>query len=288
MTRRRCAAVLAATALLFLVFTFFDLPFSRAVVHPESGFARWVALTGGAPLYLLLDGAGFLLLLDGSIKKFRFLGFLPLGLGLFFGADRFMGYAEEIAFPHFWVGFLLTAIYAIATFLPVFFCRKNLPKRTWTVVAAALSAVALSLVVTNLLKMAAGRVRYEAMLGLNEYAGAALGIEAYTPWYVFHFRVLGDAMKSFPSGHTGSGAYAFALWYLPLLFPRLPKWARISLLPLPVLVSAAVAMGRILMGAHFATDTLMAVLLSLGAFLLAEEVRKRLLRKYDEKRNQTC
>lgn len=284
MTKKRCIAVLSATALLFLIFTFLDLAFSRAVISPETGFARWVALTGDAPLYLLLDAAGVLLLLDGHIGKFRFLGILSLCLGLFFGANRFMGYAKEIDFAHGWIGFLLTAVYAASVFLPLFFVRKRMAERTWTVVAAALAAVALSLIVTNLLKMAAGRVRFEAMMGLNEYAGSALGEDAYTPWYVFHFRVLGDAMKSFPSGHTGSGAYCFALWYLPVLFPALPKWAKRVLLPLPILITFVIALARVMMGAHFATDTLMAVILSLGAFLLAEEVRLALLRRYDRKR----
>jgi uncharacterized membrane protein (UPF0136 family) len=168
MTKKRCIAVLSATALLFLIFTFLDLAFSRAVISPETGFARWVALTEDAPLYLLLDAAGVLLLLDGRIGKFRFLGILSLGLGLFFGANRFMGYAKEIDFAHGWIGFLLTAVYAASVFLPLFFARKRMPERTWTVVAAALAAVVLSLIVTNLLKMAAGRVRCKAAVMLNE------------------------------------------------------------------------------------------------------------------------
>ena len=141
MTKKRCIAVLSVTALLLLVFTFFDLALSRAIISPDTGFARWVALTGDAPLYLLLDAAGFLLLLDGRIGKFRFLGILALGLGLFFGANRFMGYAKEIGFAHGWLGFVLTAVYATVTFLPLFFARKKMAPRTWSVVAAAVAAV---------------------------------------------------------------------------------------------------------------------------------------------------
>ncbi len=106
------------------------------------------------------------------------------------------------------------------------------------------------LLLTSALKLVWGRVRYRQMEEASQFC----------VWYL----PCGVQGTSFPSGHTSSFA-ATVLVVLSLRFPRLRSHAR--------LIGAAVAgsillmmLSRVIMGAHFVSDTAAGMLIALGCW----------------------
>ena len=106
------------------------------------------------------------------------------------------------------------------------------------------------LLLTSALKLVWGRVRYRQMEEASQFC----------VWYL----PCGAQGTSFPSGHTSSFT-ATVLVVLSLRFPRLRSHAR--------LIGAAVAgsillmmLSRVIMGAHFVSDTAAGMLIALGCW----------------------
>ncbi|MBS6373138.1 MAG: phosphatase PAP2 family protein [Erysipelotrichaceae bacterium] len=78
---------------------------------------------------------------------------------------------------------------------------------------------------------------------------------AFTPWYLPQ-GVNGN--KSFPSGHTTAASITLCLFALPLFTKkRLSSWQTM----LAVLSPIMMALSRMIMGAHYLSDTVFAILI---------------------------
>lgn len=115
----------------------------------------------------------------------------------------------------------------------------------------------LVLIVMNSLKTIWGRMRFREMTDpLNEF----------TRWYQICGRgKFDDAFASFPSGHSMNSAGVILMILLPDLIPALQgkeKMLRIF----AYIWCVTVGFSRVLMGAHFASDVTIGVLLSLLIF----------------------
>lgn len=257
---------------LFLFFSFFDLPFSRAVYAPSLPFAQVLALAGDAPIYIFLSflGFGYFFCLEG--KKVRYLGFLLVTLGTGFGTYMFFDHVieEKLSLPILAAPLVLTE--CALGFLIAFLLRKKMGKEALSVLFALTAALALSLLLTHFGKPFFGRLRFREMLEMGSFDG-------YTPWWVPHLRADGEIYKSFPSGHTNAAAASFFLWWLPALCPSFSQTGKAFLYVTPPLCTLAVAASRVLVGAHFVTDTLAGMLISLFSFYLADKIRQKILQK---------
>jgi len=135
---------------------------------------------------------------------------------------------------------------------------------------AVLLTIALSQGVVQGVKSIVGRQRYRTMRVLEFYGLNSL--VDYSEWFVIHGKrsvsaemlalgIAKDGYKSFPSGHTCSWAILFTLTVLPD-FLNLDEKKRIKikglLIVFTVLAVLLMAYTRVLVGAHFATDTLFA------------------------------
>lgn len=76
-----------------------------------------------------------------------------------------------------------------------------------------------------------------------------------------------EAAGSFPSGHT-TGAAALAFGLAVLLLPRATAAVRVVIASCAALVAVAVAVSRIYLGMHWATDVIAALLIGLAAALI--------------------
>ena len=255
---------------LFLFFSFFDLPFSQAVYAPSFPLARFLALTGDAPIYIFLSflGFGYFFYLKG--KRVRYLGFLLVALGAGFGTYMFFDHVieENFSLPALALPLVLTE--CALGFLIAFLLRKRMGKDALSVLFALTAALAFSLLLTHLGKPFFGRLRFREMLEMGSFDG-------YTPWWVPHLRIDGEVYKSFPSGHTNAAAASFFLWWLPALCPSFSKKEKVFLYVIPIFCTLAVAASRVLVGAHFVTDTLAGMLIAIFSFYLADAVRRKIL-----------
>lgn len=83
-----------------------------------------------------------------------------------------------------------------------------------------------------------------------------------------------EEFKSFPSGHTANAATMLLLGLIPLLQPKLKKYKN-WLLAFGFTWAAVVAFTRIIMGAHYLTDTVVGFTVSIVCIYLICEKKRR-------------
>ena len=130
------------------------------------------------------------------------------------------------------------------------------------------------------LKGYVGRIRYRAMDMYPD--NPTYGFAAYARWFEHHGQWLSkeemrelfgtsDALKSFPSGHTASAGCIYALTMLIDSLGIKKKGARIALWVCPIAYTGAVAVSRMVCGAHFLSDVLVGGTLSFVTMILSRE-----------------
>lgn len=98
---------------------------------------------------------------------------------------------------------------------------------------------------------------------------------AENPIFVGSFEITKEEFKSFPSGHSGAGMIlAMILPYLAYFFPKL-KNRQTLLFYGGALFGAVMMFSRLLVGAHYLTDTCMGSLILMVVFYVANEFAYR-------------
>ena len=138
-----------------------------------------------------------------------------------------------------------------------------------------LGSIVAAVLIVQALKVPFGRMRYRAMNVLGNTSG-------YTRWYVPNGQpdkewmraVFGtsDAYKSFPSGHTRAAAGTFYLVTLADAVGVKSKKKRALLWALGIGFTAAVAVSRIMVGAHFFSDVLIGGAIGFLVCMLSREI----------------
>lgn len=252
--RRGPLVVLAAVwGALALVFGVTDLAISRAVVDPRSPHALLVERYGEIPGYLLILAA--VLTLDATRAR-------PQGAtGVAWSALSLLATSVVAYLLGALIWHLLspaTAAQGSRLLLPVFvlvgLAARSRSGRQWslrvgagavrwardTALLAAINFVAF----VQVAKLLWGRVRFRDL---------APGFADFTPW--FHPRGPGGGGASFASGHTALG------WMLlPLVLAAVERGASRRVTTAVAIVAVAwgltVATGRVVAGAHYASDVL--------------------------------
>lgn len=104
----------------------------------------------------------------------------------------------------------------------------------------------------------------------------------YSRWYVLNgqpdkewmrsFFSSTDACKSFPSGHTQSGSMIFCIIMLKDLLGIKSKKITAVLWTVSILWTGAVALSRIMVGAHFFSDVLVGGTIGFVSVIIAREI----------------
>ncbi|MBQ3047741.1 MAG: phosphatase PAP2 family protein [Clostridia bacterium] len=133
----------------------------------------------------------------------------------------------------------------------------------WAILVLMVAAVSNTIIQTT--KHVFDRTRYRAMHFVGDE-----NFSYYTPWYKVNnnkFNSISifadDFFKSFPSGHTCAAANSATLIALPIFIKKFnnKKWKTIFTAS-SVAYTLFVALSRIVAGAHFFTDTLIATLIT--------------------------
>lgn len=249
--------------ILLLIFTFTDLQISMAVaVKPVA--ARILEILGEIPFTLLAAFGGAILVRFRNRKSLLKNIAALFGGGVLFLLFSAMGgfmtwnylrrnFGDVPAVTAVVIG-LVIAVTAILFTLQV---PAQNREKALRYAATALLYFLLVLIVMNSLKTVWGRMRFREMTDpLNEF----------TRWYQICGRgKFDDAFASFPSGHSMNSAGVILLILLPDFIPALQgkeKMMRIF----AYIWCVTVGFSRVLMGAHFASDVTMGVMLSLLLF----------------------
>lgn len=275
----------------FIIGSFFDLQIDKALFQENNGFGLFMASFGVYPCYICLSfiGGGLLcttlrrkeLPLWGKIVCY-FLSALAYGLSIFLCGREWPsvnGHNVPQLAP---LSYIICAIVFSGSFvLGYLACRKGDTKKLWGVCLVLGLAFAFSLIPAGyLIKLVIHRPRYRYMV----YYG---GDEFYRNWWdTFSeyknfigmdkikagLEITKEEFKSFPSGHSGAGiVLAMALPFLPQFFPKL-KGKETLFFYAGILFGAVMMFSRLMVGAHFLTDTCMGSLIVMVIFYIANEI----------------
>lgn len=256
--RQTLYGALAVTAILLALGSFVDYPLSSALYDASNPLARFFAAYGAIPAPLGCVAAGTLLVC-GRSRNNRMAGALQSigGVLVLLAGAALVCFLPVLYLPVSpallaGVGLALSA----GTILIVRRLARGADRAVITRVALAILLVLLcELVVVNLIKGFWGRPRMRLV---------ASHPEAYFfPWWrrgtalkgpLLAAGVGADEFKSFPSAHTANAATMLLLGLVPYLKPRLQRYRK-ALVTFGFMWTAVVALSRILLGAHYLTDT---------------------------------
>lgn len=271
---------------LLIVGSFCDLSIAQALFHQDNGFSHFMAGFTAVPLGI---GLGFILgTLFKMVRNHEYqkkwqnillcaISFIGLVAGFYFIGEHFTSYHAYNL--NKWLSFLFGALSVVPGYLLGYFLyekmdHKNLIKRYLLIVITILIMIAL----IEGLKILFPRLRYTSIINLgNEY---------YRPWYLTDFSlnkqfvidhqlIDNEEIKSFPSGHSNMGlAAAFMMMFIPKFFPKF-KNKEVYFFYIGFLFFLLVAFARILIGAHYLSDTMFASTLGLLVYFIGNDIYLR-------------
>lgn len=256
--RRTLYGVLIVTLALVALGSFVDFPLSHALYDASNPFALFFAAYGAmpAPLGCVAAGTLFLCGRDRARKGIGLLQGILGGLLLLVGV-LLVCFLPAVYLP---VSPVLLAgaglVLSAGAILAVRCLARGADRATILRVASAILLVILcQLLVVNLIKTAWGRPRMRLVVSHPE--------AYFFPWWqwgttlkesLMAAGVAADEFKSFPSAHTSNATTMLLLGLIPCLKPRLQKYQRI-LVAFGFAWAGVVALSRIMLGAHYLTDT---------------------------------
>lgn len=276
MKKKEGIIVFGVGALLLLIFTFTDLNISMTIaVKPM--FARLLEVVGEIPFTILtITGCAMLIRFRDRKNLVKNVSAM-LGFGLLFllfavmggfmtwnYITRNFGEATKAIIPV--IGALMAAA---AVWLAAKVPEEKRDKAIAFGVTALLYFTAVILVM-NSLKTVWGRMRFREMTD---------PVMEFTRWYQIQNRGgFADEFASFPSGHSMNSAGVILLLLFPGIYPALEGKENIFR-AVVYIWCLVVGSSRVFMGAHFASDVTVGILISLALFelvsLLVDKVRRR-------------
>lgn len=263
--------------ILMILGSFVDYPLSCALYNETNPIAVFFAAYGELPAILGWVAAGSLLA-AGHSKKNKILGMFQCiggivliaagGMSICFLPSRYLTLPPAILT-------LIGLALSTGTVVAVLFLAKGADRRLLIQVAAAVFfTVLLEMVLVNCIKVPWGRARMR-LVAENPQA-------CFMPWWqiggelkntMIAAGTAAEEFKSFPSGHTANAATMLLLGLIPLLQPKRKKYKN-WLLAFGFTWAAVVAFTRIIMGAHYLTDTVVGFTISILCIYLVCEKKK--------------
>ena len=249
--------------ILLSIFTFTDLQISQAL-FTKNIFGRFFEVIGELP-FAFMAVFGFALLFRFRSRKNKVISIL---LGILYGIfsllfsvmGGFMAWnylhenVEGVPQP---IAFLFTILILVAAYFLTRLVPKEKAKEAVTFAVVAVFYFIAVIIIMNVLKGIWGRMRIREMTD---------PITEFTRWYVITNRGgFNNIYASFPSGHSMNAAGTILLCLFPTFIPKLQgKEFSLKIICYSYMVLCAIS--RVVMGAHFASDTTMGILLSLLIF----------------------
>ena len=243
---------------MMVVGSIWDYSISKAVYNPDNPFGLFFAGFGEYPAAMGFVAAGAMLL-SARNKEKRIICVIQIILGCWFilsgavmAAALPKGYLEIPTVLCIVISLLCTALTAGGV---AWLCKEADRKTVIRVAAIFLLVIFADILVVNLIKIPWGRARMR-LVAVDDRA-------YFMPWWqpgktlrdtLVAAGVAAEEFKSFPSGHTANASSLMLLCLLPHLSTKLHNKQNILFL-IGVIWTCLVAASRIVMGAHYLTDT---------------------------------
>ena len=255
--------VLAAAAT--VIASFFDLKIDIALNDPSNPFAVWLYRTGEFPSRLICPIAGAVIFRCTDKKAVA-----AIGAALCLGGSAYMGYyigkhffVEEyrMAFSLLWgIGFGVAALYAVR-FVTV---PDEFKRPLFTAAVIGVGVMTAQLLTVDIMKNLWGRVRFRDLLSSGSCDG-------FTAWFVINGK---NGNKSFPSGHTAGAGMSYLLMLLPFIDKKREKYRAVYFW-CPFIYTSAVALTRLVMGAHYLSDVAVGGVIAFSCVLVGIKVYEK-------------
>lgn len=278
MGKKERIIVFSTGFLMLLVFAFTDLQISN-VLFTKNFYGRFFEVVGEIP-FVFLSLLGGVLLFRFRSKKNIVINILTgllsgvlILLFLFMGGFMTANYLKDnIGEVPGFVAILIAVVLLVGA---IFLAMRVPEKHGYQAITYGIIAVVyfvLVIIIMNSLKTVWGRMR------LREMTDPVL---EFTRWYVIvHRGGFDNIYASFPSGHSMNSAAIILLTLLPSFIPALKGKEKI-LKGIAYTWAIIVGSSRIVMGAHFASDVTVGILLSFAIFDVTCVIVKK-LRKHNE------
>ena len=232
--------VVVVWIILAILFGFYDLNISIAVVDETSKWGIFGAYYGEAPGYGLIGIAIPTLIgsYNNDIKKQKIPAYVTLAIGFLLFVLGFVFDEQDLILDGGAI-FICLAVFVIFTY--------NKDWQNYRKISAVITVLALlnPLLFVQITKRLCGRVRFRDLI--------IPGFTNYTPWFLPPGPTTGE--QSFPSGHT-----AMSFMFMPLLIlvkdRKIKDPVRITTILLVFGWAIFVGLSRIILGAHYASDVL--------------------------------
>lgn len=278
----------------FIVGSFLDLQIDQAIFNKNNGFGLFMASFGVYPCYagLAFIGGG---LLSTTIKRKELplwgqiicyvLSALAYGMSIYLCGKEWPsvnGYNTPEMAP---LSYGISAVVFGGVYVLAFFiCRKGDIKQMWRVLLVMTVIFVVSLLPAGfVIKLIIHRPRYRYAVrgGIVEFKNWWERFSEYKDYIGKEFEgftLVKEEFKSFPSGHSGTGM--IMAMFLPLasfFFPKL-KGKEIILFYVGVAWGFIMMFSRLLVGAHYLTDTCMGSLIVMIVYYVVNEfaIRKNI------------
>ncbi len=270
-TKRMIGGVAVLLIGLMAVGSVWDYPLSCAVYNEQNPFGIFFAAYGEYPATLGFVISGTMLAIGHSRSR-RLAGILQTAAGILLAA---MGALMACFMPTLYLGIPAPAVTVIglvcsglAVFATARLCREVDRRLLRRIALAVFLIIFIEMILVNLIKVPWGRARMRLV---------ANDPRAYfMPWWqaggplkaeLTAAGVAGEEFKSFPSGHTANATVMLLAGLLPLLRPQ---WAHRKhlLLGFGLVWTGLVAFSRIIMGAHYLTDTVVGAAIGFTVYCL--------------------
>ena len=286
----------------FIIGSFLDLDINKALYSDGNHFGLIMASFGVYPCYagLAFIGGGLLsvtlrrkdlhiILKIGSYA----LSIAAFGMAIYLCGKEWPsvnGYnVPQLA----WLSYLISGVVFASVYVGAFFvCKKGDPKYLWNIIIIMTVIFVIALLPAGfVIKLIVHRPRYRYVVRSDltafynwwqmfpEYKKYISSAE--NPIFRYGVEITKEEYKSFPSGHSGTGM--IMAMFLPMaafFFPKL-KGKEVILFYVGAAWGFLMMFSRMLVGAHYLTDTCMGSLICMVTFYVVNEfaVHKKL---YDE------
>ena len=277
----------------FIVGSFLDFEINEAIYSDGNAFGLIMASFGVYPCYagLAFIGGGLLattinrkeLPVIGKIVSFALSG-ASYAMAIYLCGKEWPS-VNGYNVPHLaWLSYLIAAIVFAGVYVWAFFvCKKGDPKHLWTILVVMTAIFVIALLPAGFaIKLVIHRPRYRYVV--------RSGFTAYRDWWemfpnykkyistkenpiiLYGVEITKEEYKSFPSGHSGTGMImAMFLPFASFFFPKL-KGKETLLFYIGATWGFIMMFSRLLVGAHYLTDTCMGSLICMVAFYVVNEV----------------
>ena len=274
----------------FIVGSFLDLQINQALYSQGNVFGHIMAAFGTYPCYAGLSFAAGGLLITSLKKKdlhivWKIISWFLVALG--YGLSVYLGSKDVPSVNGFDNEKLLLPTMAINVFvfggfgaLGFFVCKKGEENNLWIALMVMAVIFIMALIPTSyLIKLVIHRPRYRFVVNSGEI-GFCNWWESYKDYkqYIAEEHVLyghlitKEEFKSFPSGHSGSAAIMMmTLPYMSMFFKKL-KGKETMMFYIGFAWTLLMMFSRMLVGAHFLTDTCMGALIVVVVYYIGHEI----------------